>query len=101
MIEMMKSTFIQNVNQSDQSNFDKLSSNQSHISNLSVSSAHWRAMLRHSHAEKFRKAAQMKYEAIENRDIWQIMNRPDENQQIISLKWVFTYKIDSNDYLIK
>ncbi len=29
------------------------------------------------------------------------MNRFDENQQIISLKWVFTYKTDSNDYLIK
>jgi predicted GNAT superfamily acetyltransferase len=58
-------------------------------------------MLRHSHAEEFRKAAQMKYEAIEDRDIWQIMNRLDENQQIISLKWVFTYKTDSNDYLIK
>ncbi len=101
MIEMMKSTSIQNVNQSDQSNFDKLSSNRLHISNLSVSSAHWRAMLRHSHAERFRKAAQMKYEAIENRDTWQIMNRFDENQQIIPLKWVFTYKTDSNDYLIK
>jgi hypothetical protein len=58
-------------------------------------------MLRHSHAESFRKAAQMKYDAIENRDIWQIVNRLDENQQIILLKWVFTYKTDSDDYLIK
>jgi nucleoside diphosphate kinase len=59
-------------------------------------------MLRHSHAEGFRKATQMKYEAIENRDIWQIVDRfKNENQQIISLKWVFTYKTDSNDYLIK
>ncbi len=58
-------------------------------------------MLRHSHAERFRKAAQIEYDAIENRDIWQIVNRLDENQQIISLKWVFIYKTDSNDYLIK
>ncbi len=43
-------------------------------------------MLRHSHAEEFRKAAQIKYNAIENRDIWQIVNRLDENQQIISFK---------------
>ncbi len=59
-------------------------------------------MLRHSHAENFRKAAQMKYDAIENRDIWQIVDRlKDEDHQIISLKWIFTYKTDSNDYLIK
>jgi hypothetical protein len=102
MIEMIKSSFIQNANQSDQLNFDQLSINRSHISNLSPSPAHWRAMLRHSHAKEFRKAAQMKYETIENRDTWQIVDRPkSENNQIISLKWIFTYKIDSNDYLIK
>jgi hypothetical protein len=43
-------------------------------------------MLRHSHAEEFRKAAQVEYDAIENRGIWQIVDRFDENQQIISLK---------------
>ncbi len=89
------------VNQSDQLNSDQLSSNRPHISNLPPPPAHWRAMLRHPHAKKFRKAARIEYDAIENRDIWQIVDRFDENQQIISLKWVFTYKIDSNDYLIK
>ncbi len=99
MIELIKSTY---VNQSNQLNLDQLNSkNRSHISNLSFSSAHWRAMLRHPHAEKFRKAAQIEYDAIENRDTWQIVNRLDENQQIISLKWIFIYKTDSNDYLIK
>jgi hypothetical protein len=59
-------------------------------------------MLRHFHTKNFRKAAQVEYETIENRDIWQIIDRSkNENQQIISLKWVFIYKIDSNDYLIK
>jgi hypothetical protein len=87
------------VNQSDQSN--QLSSNRPHINNLPLSSTHWRAMLRHYHAERFRKADQIEYDASENRDIWQIMNRLDENQQIISLKWVFIYKTDSNNYLIK
>jgi hypothetical protein len=66
-----------NVNQSNQSNDDQLSSNRSHISNLSLSSAHWRAMLRHSHANGFRKAAQLEYEAIENRDIWQIIDKSE------------------------
>ncbi len=99
MIELVKSTY---VNQSDQLNSDQLSSNRSHISNLLSSSAHWRAMLRHSHAKRFRKAAQIEYDAIENRDIWQIVDRSkNENQQIIFLKWIFIYKTDSNDYLIK
>jgi hypothetical protein len=88
------------VDQSDQS--DQLSSNRPHISNLSPPPAHWRAMLRHSHAEGFRKAAQVEYDAIENRDTWQIVDRlKNEDHQIISLKWVFTYKTDSNGYLIK
>jgi hypothetical protein len=99
MVELIKPAY---VNQSDQLNLDQLNSkNRSYISYLSLSSAHWRAMLRYSHAERFRKAAQIEYDAIENRDIWQIVNRLDENQQIISLKWVFIYKTDSNDYLIK
>jgi hypothetical protein len=56
------------VDQSDQS--DQLSSkNRPHISNLPSPPAHWRAMLRHPHAEGFRKAAQVEYDAIENRGI--------------------------------
>ncbi len=55
--------------QSQQLNDDQLSKPRYHISNLSASSSHWRAMLRHSHAEGFRKATQMKYDAIENRGI--------------------------------
>ncbi len=38
-----------------------------HISNLSKSSLHWKAMLRHSHAEKFLKVAQIKYNVIETK----------------------------------
>jgi hypothetical protein len=41
------------------------SSSKFHISNLSKSFLHWRTMLRYSHAEKFIKAAQMKYDVIE------------------------------------
>ncbi len=71
-----------------------------HISTLSSSSTHWRAMLRHSHDEEFKKATQMKYDAIDDRDTWKIMNK-SENQKIISLKWVFIYKNNSDDYLTK
>ncbi len=74
--------------------------NRIHISTLLSSSAHWRAMLRHFHDEGFRKAAQMKFDAIDDRDTWEIVNK-SKNQKIISLKWVFIYKNDSNDYLTK
>jgi hypothetical protein len=76
-------------------------SNRIHINTLSLSSAHWRAMLRHSNDKEFRKAAQMKFDAINSRDTWEIMNKSIVNQKIISLKWIFIYKNDSNDYLTK
>jgi hypothetical protein len=78
-------------------------SNRIHINTLSLSSTHWRAMLRHSHDEEFRKAAQMKFDAISSRDTWEIMNKLSisDHQKIISLKWVFIWKNDSNDYLTK
>jgi hypothetical protein len=43
-------------------------SNRIHISTLSSSSAHWRAMLKHLHEDEFRKAAQLEFETIEDRD---------------------------------
>jgi hypothetical protein len=78
-------------------------SNRIHISTLFSSSAHWRAMLKHSHEDEFRKAAQLEFDAIEGRDTWEIVNKSSisENQKIISLKWVFIYKNDSDDYLTK
>jgi hypothetical protein len=71
-----------------------------HFSNLSKSSLHWRIMLRHSHAEKFLKVAQMKYDAIETKRIWKIVDKRDD-YKLISLKWVFIYKFDSDDFLSK
>jgi hypothetical protein len=77
-----------------------ISSFKFHISNLSKSSLHWRVMLRHSHAEEFIKAAQMKYDAIETKKTWKIVDKRDD-YKLISLKWVFSYKSDSNDFLFK
>ncbi len=71
-----------------------------HISNLSKSLLHWRIMLRHSHAEEFLKVAQMKYDVIEAKRTWKIVDKRDD-YKLISLKWVFTYKSDSNDFLFK
>jgi hypothetical protein len=57
-------------------------------------------MLRHSHAEEFLKAAQMKYDVIETKKTWKIVDKRDD-YKLISLKWIFTSKSDSNDFLSK
>jgi hypothetical protein len=61
------------------------SSFQFHISNLSKSFLHWRIMLRHSHVEKFIKAAQMKYDVIKMKRTWKIVDKRDD-YKLISLK---------------
>ncbi len=71
-----------------------------HINNLSKSSLHWKVMLRHSHAEEFLKIAQMKYDVIETKKTWKIVDKRDD-YKLISLKWIFIYKFDSNDFLFK
>jgi hypothetical protein len=76
------------------------SSSKFHINNLSKSLLHWRAMLRHSHAEEFIKVAQMKYNVIETKRTWKIVNKRDD-YKLISLKWVFIYKSDSDDFFFK
>ncbi len=57
-------------------------------------------MLRHSHAEEFLKAAQMKYDAIKTKEIWEIVDKRID-YKLISLKWIFTYKSDFDDFLFK
>ncbi len=42
-------------------------SNCIHINTLLSSSTHWRAMLRHSHDEKFKQVAQIKFDAINSK----------------------------------
>ncbi len=76
------------------------SSSKFHISNLSKLSLHWRTMLRHLHAERFLKAAQMKYDVIETKRIWKIVDKKND-YKLISLKWIFTYKSDFDDFLFK
>jgi hypothetical protein len=71
-----------------------------HINKLSKSLLHWRIMLRRSHVEEFLKVAQMKYDVIETKKTWKIVDKR-EDYKLISLKWKFIYKSDSNDFLFK
>jgi hypothetical protein len=71
-----------------------------HINNLSKSLFHWKVMLRHLHVEKFLKVAQMKYDVIKTKKTWKIVDKRDD-YKLISLKWIFIYKFNSNDFLFK
>ncbi len=42
----------------------------------------------------------MKYDVIETKKTWKIVDKRDD-YKLISLKWIFTYKSDSNDFLFK
>jgi hypothetical protein len=76
------------------------SSSKFHINNLSKSSLHWRIMLRHSHAEDFLRAASMKYDVIETKETWKIVDKRDD-YKLISLKWIFIYKSHSSNFFFK
>jgi hypothetical protein len=71
-----------------------------HINNLLKSLFHWRTMLQYSHAEEFLKTAQIKYDVIETKKTWKIVDKRDD-YKLISLKWIFIYKSDSNDFFFK
>jgi hypothetical protein len=42
----------------------------------------------------------MKYDVIKTKKMWKIIDKRDD-YTLISLKWVFIYKSDSNDFLFK
>ncbi len=42
----------------------------------------------------------MKYDVIEAKETWKIVDKRDD-YKLISLKWIFIYKSDSNDFLFK
>jgi hypothetical protein len=42
----------------------------------------------------------MKYNVIETKKTWKIVDKRDD-YKLISLKWIFIYKSDSNDFLFK
>ncbi len=59
-------------------------------------------MLKHSYAAQWQKTAQIEYDAINDKNTWIAVDRFEAQRvKIISLKWVFIYKIDSNDFLLK
>ncbi len=88
--------------------FSKLSkdakywSSRSHVSDFSSLSTHWRRMLKHSYAAQWQKAIQIEYNASNDKNTWIAVDKFEAQKvKIIFLKWVFIYKIDSDDFLLK
>jgi hypothetical protein len=74
---------------------------QIHADNLPDPPSHWRAMLRHLHYEGFKNAAIIEWEALTKKATWEIVDQERDAQKPIPLKWVFTYKTNSDGYLTK
>ena len=60
----------------------------------------WRGMLKHPHADGFRKAAEFEYETLMKMGTFTIVPKTSD-QTPIPLMWVFTYKFDPDGYLHK
>ena len=60
----------------------------------------WRGMLRHPHAEGFRKAAEFEYQTLLRMDTFVVIPKTS-NQKPLPLMWVFTYKFDPDGFLVK
>lgn len=57
-------------------------------------------MLRHPHAEGFRKAADKEYKALKEQGGWEIVDRATDFI-VIPIKWMFIYKHDPDSYSAK
>lgn len=71
-----------------------------HRSDLPAPPANWKEMQKHPYREAFTEAASHEITTLDKMGTFHTVARP-LNAQILPLKWVFTYKFDSDGYLIK
>src|SRR5437667_7753699 len=75
-------------------------SKSSHRNYLPSLPASWHALTKHPHAEGFRQAARLEYEALKSKGTFETVQQPSHTN-LLPLKWVFTYKFDQEGYLTK
>jgi hypothetical protein len=79
-----------------------LSKDQLHQSQLPEPPNNWRELRYHPLRDGFYKAAETEYIGIQQKGAWTEIAVPDDEKiQILPMKWVFTYKLDNNGYLLK
>lgn len=72
-----------------------------HRDNLPKAPNNWKEMLNHPLRELFFKATQDEMAEVHRRGTMKIMPRSEATGKPIPLKWVFTYKLDQQGYLIR
>jgi hypothetical protein len=73
-----------------------------HRDDLPPEPKNWMDMLRHPHVDGFTEAAIFEVKSLEAKGTFEEIDRPtDVSKQVLPLKWVFTYKFDSDGFLIK
>ena len=79
-----------------------ISMNQFYFSSLSDPFFNWRIMLKHFHVNEFLETAKIEYSILKIRKTWIIIDKSDSQMiNFVSLKWIFTYKINEDDYFSK
>ena len=71
-----------------------------HQDQLPTPSRNWTELQSHKYAEEFRAAALKEYQDLERRGTFQSVQKTPEIKTL-PLKWVFTYKLDTNGDLQK
>ena len=79
----------------------KKQESQLHRDNLPPPPKSWKKLQKHPYKEGFLAAAKKEYQDLERRNTWKLTPKPTGNTQILPLKWVFTYKFDSDGFLLK
>lgn len=75
-----------------------------HRDHLPEPPKNWKDILNHRFRDEFQAAAQVEIDAISNKSTWEIINKSEiqsKSNRPLPLKWVFTYKFDTNGYLTK
>jgi hypothetical protein len=69
---------------------------------LSPEPKNWSEMMEHPHCESFVKAAELEIDTLRKKNAFIEVDKPtDQSVQILPLKWVFTYKFNSDGLLTK
>ena len=72
-----------------------------HKNSLSIEFRYWKQMLKHHFIKKFQLAAIKKIEKFAQRQIYELIEKKNQNQIKIFFIWIFKYKFDTDDYFIK
>ncbi|KAI1005011.1 hypothetical protein K3495_g3206 [Podosphaera aphanis] len=71
-----------------------------HIDQLKKPPSRWETMLKHPESSEFISAANFEIQSQEEKGTWTEVPRP-ANIKVLRLKWIFTYKSDDQDFLVK